>query len=122
MQPELALKYWEAGNAIVAFSVLQMLAFLYALAKQDFREQIAKAFWPVVAAIVVSAILYAMGVEACYRAEMALRSGTVATDPIYIVLRDTRNVRVGIIGFYSLCGTVLLLICKWFDWGHKKPR
>jgi hypothetical protein len=37
---ELAQKYWELGNAIVAFSVLQMLAFLYALAGKEFRRQV----------------------------------------------------------------------------------
>src|SRR5580698_2713180 len=40
MNSDLAQKYWEPGNAIVAFSVLQVLAFLYALAGKEFKSQI----------------------------------------------------------------------------------
>lgn len=41
MPTDLAGKFWDLSNAIVAFSVLQMIAFLYALARQDFRDAVA---------------------------------------------------------------------------------
>jgi uncharacterized membrane protein len=112
MQSDLAQKYWELGNAIVAFSVLQMLAFLYSLAKQDFRDEILKAYWPVVAATAVSAILYMIGVVVCYSAEMRLRDELVKSDPAYKVLKHTMWARLGIIGLYSLFGIGVLWIGK----------
>ena len=119
---ELADKYWEVGNAIVAFSVLQMLAFLYSLAKQDFREQIAKVFWWVVGAILASAIAYMAGVEVCYRAEMTLRTELTSTDSAAIVLGLTRWARLAIIGIYSLFGIGVLLFGKRHAWRLAKPR
>jgi hypothetical protein len=48
LQADLAQKYWDVANAIVAFSVLQMLAFLYSLGKNDFRQQVASVLGPVI--------------------------------------------------------------------------
>ncbi len=122
MQSDLAQKYWEVGNAIVAFSVLQMLAFLYSLGTRAFREQIAKVFWLVVGAIAVSAIAYMVGVEFCFRAEMTLRQEMALTDSAATVLRLTRWARLGIIGIYSLFGIGVLLFGKRHAAGHENPR
>ncbi len=108
MPSELAQKYWELGNAIVAFSVLQMLAFLYALATLSFRDQIRARLGTVIGAIAISAILYGVGVMACYSAEMRLRDGLVKSDPAYKVLKHTMWARLGIIGLYSLFGIGVL--------------
>jgi cytochrome c biogenesis protein CcdA len=110
MQSEIAQKYWELGNAIVAFSVLQMLAFLYSLAKQGFRDQVATRFWLVLVAIAFSAILYMVGVVVCYSAEMTLRGRLAESDPANKVLQHTMWARLGIIGLYSLLGIGVL----WF--------
>lgn len=58
MEAELARKYWELANAIVAFSVLQMLAFLYALAGKEFRQQVEQHYRWVQAALLVGSLVY----------------------------------------------------------------
>jgi phosphoglycerol transferase MdoB-like AlkP superfamily enzyme len=114
---DLAQKYWELANAIVAFSVLQMLTFLYSFANKSFRAQIAKAFWAVIVAIAASSVLYILGVVACYYAEIELGNGAIATS----VLNRTMWARIGIIGFYTISGMGLLGFAKRRGWGLKKP-
>jgi phosphoglycerol transferase MdoB-like AlkP superfamily enzyme len=123
MQSDFAQKYWDLANAIVAFSVLQMLTFLYSLANKNFRAQIAKAFWPVLVAIAGSAILYIVGVIACYQAESELRGLASATQTAAAngVSNHTMWARVGIVAFYSLSGSVLLCVAKRSGWGLKRP-
>jgi hypothetical protein len=70
MPTDLAGKFWDLSNAIVAFSVLQMIAFLYALARQDFRDAVANMYQPVRRAIATSCLLYSGGVIACCFAEI----------------------------------------------------
>jgi hypothetical protein len=122
MQSDFALKYWDLANAIVAFSVLQMLTFLYSLANKNFRTQIAKAFWPVLVAIAGSAVLYVVGVIACYWAESDLRSvGTAAEKATEgFVSNHTMWARIGIVAFYSVSGMVLLCVAKRRGWGLQK--
>jgi cellobiose-specific phosphotransferase system component IIC len=110
VQADLAQKYWDVANAIVAFSVLQMVAFLYSLANTSFTVQIVKAFGAVIGAIVFSAILYMAGVVACYRAEMTLRD--VIGSDVKRILKHTMWARLGIIGLYSVCGIAVLLIAN----------
>jgi len=57
MNNELAQKYWELGNAIVAFSVLQILAFLYALAGKEFRRQVEEHYRLAQIAVLVGSLL-----------------------------------------------------------------
>jgi hypothetical protein len=115
MPPDLAQHYWDVANAIVGFSVLQMLAFLYALAKREFRSQVVGVYRLVAAAIAVSSLLYIAGVVSCYCAEMKLR-GEIGGDAGRLLLY-TLFVRVGIIGLYSLFGISMLLAIKWRDVG-----
>ena len=123
MLSDFAQKYWDLANAIVAFSVLQMLTFLYSLANKNFRAQIAKAFWPVLVAIAGSAVLYIVGVIACYWAESKLRhvATAVEKDTASSVSIHTMWVRLGIVAFYSLSGMALLCWAKRRGWGIKKP-
>ena len=58
---DLAKRYWDVANAIVGFSVVQMLAFLYPLAHKEFRQHVVRAFWFVIAGIVASWGLYTWG-------------------------------------------------------------
>jgi hypothetical protein len=105
MQSDFAQKYWDLANAIVAFSVLQMLTFLYSLANKNFRAQIAKAFWPVLVAI----------------AELRGLASATQTAAANGVSNHTMWARVGIVAFYSLSGSVLLCVAKRSGWGLKRP-
>lgn len=115
MRSDLAQKYWDVANAIVAFSVLQMLAFLYALANPDFRTQVAKVYILVIAAIAASSVLYVVGVVSCYFAERQLRGTDIAPDAPLILL-CTLWVRVAIVGLYSLFGIAILFVAKCHHW------
>lgn len=106
MQAELAQKYWDVANAIVAFSVLQMLAFLYSLGKPDFRKQVASVLGLVKTAIAISSLLYIAGIAACYWAERTLRG---AIDPgVGAILLYTMWMRIGIILIYTGAGLAVL--------------
>lgn len=111
MKSDLAQKYWDLANAIVAFSVLQMLAFLYSLAKPEFRVEVAKVFCPVIAAIAVSSALYIVGVVSCYFAERKLRRGLVGQD-VGALLLYTLFARIAIIGVYAVLGIVTLCVTQ----------
>jgi hypothetical protein len=106
LQAELAQKYWDVANAIVAFSVLQMLAFLYSLGKPDFRKQVASVLGLVKTAIAISSLLYIAGIAACYWAERTLRG---AIDPgVGAILLYTMWMRIGIILIYTGAGLAVL--------------
>ena len=106
LPPDLAQKYWDVANAIVAFSVLQMLAFLYSLGKADFRKQVASALGLVKDAIALSSLLYIAGIVGCYWAERKLRG---AIDPrVSAILLYTMWIRVAIILIYIGAGIVVL--------------
>lgn len=109
MKSDLALKYWDLANAVVAFSVLQMLAFLYSLASEGFREQVAKVYCLVIVAIAVSSFLSMVGVVGCYFAERKLR-GEEPT--ISRLLLYTFLARVAIIGSFSLFGIAILVVYR----------
>jgi hypothetical protein len=93
---DLAQKYWDVANAIVAFSVLQMLAFLYALGNHEFRGQVAKAYGFVISATAISSVLYVVGVVGCYFAERKLCCGEIGPDARKL-LRNTLFVRIAVI-------------------------
>jgi hypothetical protein len=111
LDSNLAQKYWDTANAIVAFSVLQMLAFLYALANKDFRAQVERAFCLVIAAIVVSSLLYTVGVVGCYFAERNLRSMEIGPNVGRLIL-ITLFARILIIAVYTVFGIATLLVFK----------
>src|SRR5258708_38092176 len=77
---DLAQKYWEVADAIVAFSVLQMIAFLYALAQKEIRLGIGKMFALVQMLILLSAVLCSAGVGCCYIAQDELLRGEGGAD------------------------------------------
>jgi Na+-translocating ferredoxin:NAD+ oxidoreductase RnfA subunit len=97
---ELSGKYWELGNAIVAFSVLQMLAFLFSLPKKEFRTHVVRWFWSVVGLIMLSSIAYLVAVGVCFQFEIILR-GEVK-DPVYHVLLETIYARAIVIAYAAL--------------------
>jgi len=74
---DLAQKYWKLENAIVAFSVLQMLAFLYALAGKEFRRQVEEHYRFVQIGIFAGSVTYLIGVICCYYIELDLRGSTI---------------------------------------------
>ncbi|HEY1422698.1 MAG TPA: hypothetical protein VGF20_04540 [Candidatus Acidoferrum sp.] len=108
MDGELSGKYWELGNAIVAFSVLQMLAFLYSLPKKEFQTHVVRWFWGVVGLIILSSIAYIVAVRACFQFEIALR-GEVK-EPAYHVLLETVYARAIIIASYAALGVGTLIV------------
>ena len=112
---DLAKRYWDVANAIVGFSVVQMLAFLYPLAHKEFRQHVVRAFWFVIAGIVASWGLYTWGVEGCHSAETTLLGGGI-TPEVSSLLQRTMHARVAIIAIYSLLGIVVLLIGKYKRW------
>ena len=99
MPTDLAGKFWDLSNAIVAFSVLQMIAFLYALARQDFRDAVANMYQPVRRAIAASCLLYSGGVIACCFAE--IRSLPSAVGDAHSLRWLTCIIRVLVILLYS---------------------
>jgi hypothetical protein len=108
MDCNLAQKYWELGNAIVAFSVLQMLAFLYSLANKEFRAHVVRWYRFVRWAILVSSIVYIAGVICCYEAEISLRGARTVPTPW--VLSATLYARAMIIAAYSALGAGVLIV------------
>lgn len=112
---DLAKRYWDVANAIVAFSVLQMLSLLYALANKEFRGHVARAYPYVIAAIAVSFVLYSAGVVGCYAAERRLLKEEVVPY-VHTLLPWTMLARVGIIGLYSGFGIAVLVVGKCSGW------
>ena len=105
-QAEYGVKYWELANAIVAFSVLQMIVFLYALGGREFREQVIGVRLWVEIAILASGLLYVAGVLCCYWAERRLSVGDDTLDGRR-VLQLTLWARIAIIGLYCVGGILV---------------
>jgi hypothetical protein len=112
---DLAHKYWDMANAIVAFSVLQMIAFLYALAQKEIRQGIGRMFTLVQVLILLSAVLYSAGVVGCYIAECELLRAGGVTD-VSVLLRYTLVARVGVITLYSFFGVAILRFGRRNGW------
>jgi hypothetical protein len=106
LQADLAQKYWDVANAIVAFSVLQMLAFLYSLGKPEFRKQVSSVLGLVKRAIAISSLLYIAGIALCYWAESTLR-GSIDTH-VSSILLCTMWIRIAIILIYTAAGIAVL--------------
>ena len=114
---DLANKYWDMANAIVAFSVLQMIAFLYALAQKEIRQGIGKMFTLIQILILLSAVLYSAGVVCCYIAEgELLRAEGGAGVSVSALLRCTLVARVGVIMLYSFFGVAILRFGRRNGW------
>jgi hypothetical protein len=112
---DLAQKYWDMANAIVAFSVLQMIAFLYALAQKEIRQGIGKMFTLVQILILLSAVLYSSGVVGCYIAQGELLRGESGQD-VSAFLRYTLLARVIIIALYSFFGIAIVRFGRRNGW------
>jgi hypothetical protein len=68
-------RYWDLGNGITAFVVIQMLGFLYGLERQELLVQVRKERWLVITATGLSGIIYSSLVMVCHYAEsVALQS------------------------------------------------
>ena len=106
LQADLAQKYWDVANAIVAFSVLQMLAFLYGLGTDSFRQQVANVLGLVTTAIAISSLLYIAGIVGCYWAERKLRGGIDSR--VSSILLYTMWIRIAIILVYTAAGIAVL--------------
>jgi len=111
----LAQQYWDLANAIVAFSVLQMLAFLYSLANKDFRGHVAEIYSYVILAIATSWVLYTAGVVGCYFAARQLLRAEITAE-VYALLLYTFLVRIAIIGLCTLFGIVTLVVARHHGW------
>ena len=103
------------ANAIVAFSVLQMIAFLYALAQKEVRQGIGKLFALVQILILLSAVLYSAGVVFCYVAQRELLRGEAGAD-VGAILWHTLLARVGVIALYSYFGSAILRFGRRNGW------
>lgn len=63
-------RYWDLGNGITAFVVVQMLGFLYGLGeKEEFLAKVREGRWLAITLTAVSGILYSLLVMVCYYAE-----------------------------------------------------
>ena len=70
----LAEKFWTLGNAITAFAILQMIAFLTTFhATRDFQAEVKSAWLFVCIAIVITLFVYLVGLLLCFLAERNLR-------------------------------------------------
>jgi hypothetical protein len=119
MNCELAQKYWELGNAIVAFSVLQMLAFLYALAGKEFRRQIEDHYRFVQIGVLVGSVAYIVGVIGCYHMELDLRGSAI--DPnVHAVLWETFWARIVVILLYAGLALGTMFAGRRYGWNRKE--
>lgn len=116
MGAELADKYWELGNAITGFSVVQMILFLSALANREFRQHVVKRFPLVVTASLCCSAFYALAVWFCYSVETTLRANLI--EPELGILRETFWARILAIAIASGFGTGLLLYGRSRRWGE----
>lgn len=117
MSCELAQKYWELANAIVAFSVLQMLAFLYALAGKEFRRQVEEHYRLVQIAILVGSMAYIAGVIGCYHIELGLR-GSAIDQNVQRVLWETFWARIVIIVLYAALALGTMFAGRRYGWNQ----
>ncbi len=85
MRIELAQKYWELGNTIVGFAVLQTIAFLSTLANAEFRGHVLDKFRLVISAYTVCSLSYSAAIIACYCMEISLR-GEGLSDKVHGIL------------------------------------
>nr|WP_298687170.1 hypothetical protein [uncultured Dongia sp.] len=69
---DMAEKYWDLGNAVTGFTVLQAIAFLYALSDQDKFEQIKKAKDLLWLPLCIASSIYVAAVGFCYYAATQL--------------------------------------------------
>jgi hypothetical protein len=68
-------RYWDLGNIVTAFAVVQMLAFLYSLGeKQTILEAVRQRKILVVSLIAISGVVYSTLVLLCYYAEIKAMS------------------------------------------------
>src|SRR5580704_8591278 len=120
MNSDLAQKYWELGNAIVAFSVLQMLAFLYALAGKEFRRQVEERYRFVQIGILGGSVAYIAGVFGCYKMELDLRGSAI--DPnVHGVLWETFLARIMIILLYAGLAVGTMFAGRRYGW-NREPK
>jgi multidrug efflux pump subunit AcrB len=115
MSVDLADKYWDLGNAITGFSIVQMILFLSALANREFRGHVVKRFPLVVAASLCCSAMYALAVWFCYNAETTLRTA-LHTEEV-IILRETFWARIIAIAIAGGFGTGLLVYGRRHRWG-----
>jgi hypothetical protein len=115
MNSDLAQKYWDLGNAIVAFSVLQMLAFLYALAGKEFRRHVGQHYRFVQIGIFAGSVTYIIGVIRCYYIELDLRGRAI--DPnVHGVLWETFWARIVIILLYAALAVGTMIAGRRYGW------
>jgi hypothetical protein len=118
MNSELAQKYWELGNGIVAFSILQMLAFLYALAGKEFRRQVEEHHRFVQIGIFVGSFAYIAGVIGCYHIELGLR-GSEIDQRLHGVLWETLWARIVIIVLYAALAVGTMFAGRRYGWNQE---
>jgi hypothetical protein len=118
MNCDLAQKYWELGNAIVAFSVVQMLAFLYALASKEFRRQVEDHYRFVQMGILGGSMAYIVGVTGCYYLELGLRESPISQN-IAKALSETFCARVIIIVLYSALALGTMFAGRRYGWNQE---
>src|ERR1700739_2016533 len=119
MNGDFAQKYWELGNAIVAFSVLQMLAFLYALAGKEFRRQVEEHYRFVQIGILAGSATYIIGVFCCYHIEINLR-GSGIDQNLHGVLWETLGARIVIIILYAGLAVGTMFAGRRYGWNRKE--
>jgi len=73
---EIAKRYWDIGNIITAFGVIQMYAFLYAIGEKPiFLGYIRKGWGIIFASLIFGAVIYWLLIYGCYYAEMLAIDG-----------------------------------------------
>lgn len=117
MNSDLAQKYWELGNAIVAFSVLQN-AFLYALVGKEFRRQVEEHYRFVQIGIFAGSLTYIIGVIGCYYVELDLR-GRAIDQNVHGVLWETFWARIVIIVLYTRLAVGTMFAGRRYGWNQE---
>ncbi|CUS35395.1 membrane hypothetical protein [Candidatus Nitrospira nitrosa] len=67
---EMATKYWELGNQITAFSIVQMIALVFAAAKESALERAIKRKWRLTFSLIsVGTLFYIVVLAHCFHME-----------------------------------------------------
>ena len=103
-----AEKFWQLGNIVTGFSLVQMITFLTALGTSEALQKNVKMDWAIVAGVIIgSGILYALAVVYCWRQETKLVAD--GSTRLTQALKWTGLGRIGIVVIGHVCGFLVII-------------
>lgn len=113
-------RYWDLGNAITVFAVVQMLGFLYALGeKKEFLNMVRNRRPLVAIFTIASGLIYCLLVFQCYSGENSALSKLLPHSQIFVSTSKSAMVyRILVIVLMTLLGSIVLAL----DWKWHRNR